>query len=187
MFIGISAKAHSGKDTAARFLQQYLALRGADFRIVPMAEPIKRICKIAFGFNDAQSDGDRKEEIDLRWGFAPRKAFQLVGTELFRDKIAKDIWVRCPHGPFAYLENIIIPAVRFLEEAAEIKRRRGVIIKLVGRNEPIKGGVENHESEALFDRIPHDVLIENSGTLEEFYDKLLSVGHAIVKRRPSGI
>lgn len=86
--VGFAGKKRSGKDTAA----DAIANRG--YKPIAFAAPIKDTCQNVFRFSDDHLDGSKKEEVDDFWGFSPRWAMQMIGTELFRDHIDKNVWVK---------------------------------------------------------------------------------------------
>jgi len=86
--IGFAGKKRSGKDTAAK------AIEDLGYRPVAFADPIKETCQNVFHFTEDQIDGSKKGEIDGFWEFSPRWAMQQIGTELFRDGIDKEVWAK---------------------------------------------------------------------------------------------
>lgn len=127
MIIGVSGKKRSGKDTVANHLETKYG-----FTKMAFASPIKWAAEDIFGFNERQLYGDLKEVEDSLWGFTPRWAMQMIGTDLFRDHIAKDIWIRrlkqrireSPHT------RIVVSDVRFLNEVQAIKDMGGQVVKI---------------------------------------------------------
>lgn len=86
--IAFCGKKRSGKDTAGDALAEY------GYRPIAFADPIKTTCKNVFRFSDEQIYGSEKEEVDEFWDFSPRWAMQTIGTELFREGIDEDVWVK---------------------------------------------------------------------------------------------
>lgn len=82
--IGLAGYKGSGKSTASKYLVDKYGYKELAF-----AEPLKEICRILFSFNDEQLYGSKKEKIDDFWLQSPRKIFQFIGTELFRDRIGE--------------------------------------------------------------------------------------------------
>jgi len=71
---------HTGKTTVANYIKS----RVPGTKEIILAEPLKIACKEVFYLSDDQLyDQDKKEQIDSRWGIAPRKMFQRIG-DLFR-------------------------------------------------------------------------------------------------------
>lgn len=178
--IGFCAKKRAGKDTAGKLLiNNYGYVRYA------FADPLKKACEEIFMFNDEQMDGSLKETVDPRWGVAPRKVFQIFGTEMFREKLGvffpemKDIqenfwiyrfelWYKnlLKKNPNA---KVVVTDVRFPNEAEIIKKLGGTIIK-VERNNSMN--IDNHSSEKNIDLIKGDFLIDNNSNIENFYKKI---------------
>ncbi|WP_083329919.1 deoxynucleotide monophosphate kinase [Pseudomonas argentinensis] len=78
--VGLAARARSGKDTAAAFLQQH-----PEVTAYALADPLKRGCQALFNLSDSQTWDDNAKEIRVgAWGLSPREFFQRVGTEWMR-------------------------------------------------------------------------------------------------------
>ena len=86
--VGFAGKKRSGKDTAG----DAIANRG--YKPIAFADPIKETCQNIFRFSNEQIYGSRKAEEDPFWGFSPRWAMQTIGTEMFRQHIGQDVWVK---------------------------------------------------------------------------------------------
>lgn len=176
MIIGLTGKKRSGKDTAASVFVDngFIKYRFAD--------PLKDACRSIFLWYDEHIEGDLKEVIDSRWGISPRQAMQYLGTEVgrealpnhfptFKSVIGSGIWIR----RFKYwyekdpTRKVIIPDVRFLNEAKTIKDLGGKIIKIVRPSETKK---DNHISEKEIDLIVSDYLVFNDGSIENFLSKI---------------
>ena len=127
VIIGLSGKKRSGKDTVADFLVDQYA-----FTKMPFAEPIKVSASLIFGFTDEQLYGGLKEKEDDFWGFTPRWAMQMVGTDLFRDQIDPDVWVKSMQRRIARSSRrrIVISDVRFPNEAQVIKEMGGYVARI---------------------------------------------------------
>lgn len=150
--IGLTGKKGSGKSTVAEYLvKQY------DFIEYSIARPLKEIARILCGFSNKQLYGalQDKETVDEKLGISPREFLQVFGTEICRDslkrhfpslKINKTIWV---HLLDEFLsknrgKNIVISDVRFLDEAKEIEKHNGIILKIT---RPSLSETDNHASE----------------------------------------
>ena len=73
VLIGIIGKKYSGKDTAADYL-----VTNHNFTKMAFADPVKKITKELFNFNNEQLYGNLKETVDERWGISPREAFRRL-------------------------------------------------------------------------------------------------------------
>lgn len=178
MIIGFGHKAQTGKDTAADYLvSKYRYTR------VAFAEALKRTAMAAFGFTVDQVYGDKKLDIDLFWGNTPAHFLQVIGTDLFRDKVDQDFWVKRLHNDLvtaadALNKNIahlkvVIPDVRFHNEAEAIKSWGGIVVR-VDRDESLRrdaGRDPNHPSEtALDDFTDWDYILDNNGSIDQLHD-----------------
>ncbi len=163
IIIGLCGNAGAGKDSAVEFACQHLNCIKMSF-----ADPIRSIGEI-FGFTKEQmSDRTLKETKDAFWGFSPRTFMQKVGTEMFRDCLDQDIWVKlCKKRIIGYTEcqepvpNVIfITDVRFPNEVEMIRSIGGKIFK-IHRTGYDKTGVDLHPSERYVQFIDADEDIDN--------------------------
>lgn len=185
MLIGFIGKKGSGKSTAADYIKDNMNYVEKSF-----AECLKKACQNIFMLSDQQINGDLKEVPDPRWnGCTPRKMFQFIGTDLFRNQlnniipgIQKDVFVR--HFELWYLnvvkknENakIVVTDIRFQNEADLIKKYDGTIIKIMKRDLEL----DLHKSETEMDAIKdYDYVIDNDGLLYEFYKKVSDIVHKL--------
>jgi dephospho-CoA kinase len=175
MIIGITGRIGSGKTTAA----EYLIKNG--FKEYSMAGPLKEIGRI-FHFEQHQLYGtqEQKLEINEHWGISSRHFLQKFGTDICRNalpktipdmKIGDTIWVRLFEIEQAKnpTTNYVVSDVRFLDEAACIKRMGGKVIRVV-RNTETQGDEHKHVSELEMERIEPDHTIDNNGSYEELYE-----------------
>lgn len=116
-----------------------------------------------------------------------RELLQKIGTDLFRDMIHPDVWVKAlmdEYRPIDYeskvdpdrvnnatyqipiYPNWIITDVRFPNEVSAVKEEKGLIIKVV---RPLEGELHsNHASEtALNDYSEWDWIINNDGNINK--------------------
>ena len=184
MIIGFMGKKQSGKDTAAKFLINNYA-----FQRYAFGDPVKKICKIMFGFNDEQLYGNKKERIDPDWNISPRQAFQVIGTEFAQFGIYKylpELTEKIPHRELWvmsfkkwYWDNlkedknlrVVISDVRFSHEVNAIRDLGGIIVKLNKDNISL----DNHTSEKEMDNISQDRIdydIYNNEGIPELYTKI---------------
>jgi len=128
--IGISGVMGAGKDTVANLI---VALRPRELRRYAFATPLKEGVKSMFGWTSDQiEDRTFKEAIDPRWGFSPRKAMQLLGTEYGRNLLRDDIWMHAArnfHEESVHQQKgTLITDVRFENEAEWIRSVAGSVI-----------------------------------------------------------
>lgn len=178
---GLCGNAGTGKDSATQYLRYCPYLNGG-VRSIAFADPIRDIGKI-FGFTKNQmSDRKLKESVDDFWGFSPRTFMQKVGTEMFRNCLREDIWIKllekrinkirdgvdydeddCQHGkhPRTVVPDMIfVTDVRFPNEAEAIKNMGGYIIK-IRREGFSKSGENLHPSEKFIEQMEADLILDN--------------------------
>ena len=169
--IALCGRKQVGKDVVAN----YLATRYG-YKNVKFAEPLKDALQALFKFTHTQIEID-KETIDPFWGVSPRQAMQFFGTEIMqfeinrlipgigRDFFVKSLLARHPTGP------IVISDMRFTHEYNAIKRvaaNDSIIIKIIKDTNDIC----DHISETELNSIKGDYTINNSGSIQELYEKV---------------
>jgi hypothetical protein len=188
LLIGIGHKKQRGKDTAAnRLVDKHRFVR------VSWADSLKESARIIFGFNDRQLYGDLKEVIDPYWGMSPRDALQRLGTDACRNHVHREIWIKSAwlRVQKIWEENpetgVVIPDVRFTNEADFIKEKGGVLWK-VDRDLP-EDKNSQHPSEIDLDTYDKwDKVIDNNSSLRKLYlnvDSGLAQIHQGDQRRPN--
>jgi len=180
--IGISGKARAGKDTVCDMMIKELdnSLRYA------MADPIKASLFGMLGITTMteQTNLMQAKEEPIPWlGHSPRALLQEIGGGL-RESLSRDIWIRflerfCEE--FVAMESlyinkddhppiyVIVPDIRYNNEAEYIKENDGIIIRV---NNPTCPAVRKHSSEAGVSIRYVDHIIDNDGTLEELEEKV---------------
>lgn len=140
--IGLSGTIGSGKSYAAAHLDKQF-----NFRIHKFAKPLKDMLR-ALGLPEDRIEGPlRKEPFDMLCGQTPRHAMQTLGTEWGRNMIGADFWVNAwratrPSGA------IVADDVRFPNEAAEIRRLGGIVVRIFTVEDALNED-EMHASEML--------------------------------------
>ena len=172
--IGLTGHARSGKDTIA---QQFVKNDG--YERVGFADALKSILyslnpRIELFNDDFIGHWHIKNIVDGRgWDEAKkepeiRQLLQRLGTEGGRVALGEDIWVKTlfnsPHGA-----RIVIPDVRFENEANEIRRRGGIVVQIM---RPGVGPVNNHASDKI--DFEADYVLMNDKTPEEAHDTIMS-------------
>ena len=178
--IGIIGRKRHGKDSIGNFL-----VNKYNFIRLGFADNLKECCRAVFGFNDSQLYGDLKETNDSFWNVTPRKTFEFVGTDLFRNQlhniipsIGNDIWIKSLERKIINLHennnnlNIVFTDVRFQNEIDFIKKHGGKIIKVF---RPNILSDSNHESETNSDNFKFDYEIFNNGSLQELNSKIETI------------
>lgn len=189
--IGIHGHAGTGKDTVADYIRE----KYDNTWKLPFAGPLKEACAAMFGVMiDEFYDHKVKELTHPAWGISPRQMAQFFGTEMVRETIGKllpnvgqNFWIAhmekllCGELNGATYDSddvVIIPDVRFQNEADWIWRNGGIIIHLTRPGADGKVGISSHASEAgiAFSSCPEcSYRIENNRTLEELYESVETI------------
>ena len=164
LIVGFMGKKGAGKDTASQ------AVRG--YSKIAFGDAVKDVCKIVFGLTDYEmNDPVIKERVLRRWPFeSPRRLMQKVGTDMFRNNYPL-VWIKkWEREVFRHLNpvtntegehrGIVVPDVRFYDEANAVWYQGGIVIKIVNEREGDKP-TGNHVSECEHERIPADLTIIN--------------------------
>ena len=165
--IGIHGPADGGKDTIGNYI---IACYHDNFLRYAFAKPIKEACKIMFGFTHVQME-DRilKEQDDEFWGFSPRRAFQLLGTEYGRNLLRKDIWIKRAemevNNNLKFNRGTIITDVRFQNEADWVREQPNSMLIYIRVPNLIRDEKYNHSSEAGINLLGTDKLVINDKSL----------------------
>ena len=159
--IGLTGYAGSGKDTVADILVQnhgFVKVAFADplremlLTLDPMVSATANLSKIvnAHGWRLAKK---KFPEV--------RRLMQVFGTDVVRNQIQEDFWVRALERRIEALERVVVADVRFPDEADLILGRGGVMLRV--EREGIKK--LNHISEEI-DSIPVSGIINNDQDFE---------------------
>ena len=183
MIIGISGKAGSGKDTAAKMLEVLYAnpdisyedfankryKNFADIQIVHFADSLKETAQVLFRIGEWETNTQEGKKTTINWiGKTVRELLQGIGQGL-RDAIDPNLWVKILFANTEGWSNYIIADVRYPNEVYAIKKRNGILIRIDRKG----AGAGNHSSEtALDDYKEWDVHIENNGSIEDLFEAM---------------
>ena len=186
MIIGISGKAGSGKDTAAKMLEVLYAnpdisyedfankryKNFADIQIVHFADSLKETTQVLFRIGEWETNTQEGKKTTINWiGKTVRELLQGIGQGL-RDAIDPNLWVKILFANTEGWTNYIIADVRYPNEIKAIKERNGVLIRIDRKG----AGAGNHSSEtALDDYKEWDLVIDNNSTKEDLFNTLKKI------------
>lgn len=162
--IGLHGLAGAGKDTVADYL-----VRQHRFVKRPLAAPIKAALNTMFGWlpedwEDREWKEARAPELGNR---SPRYLAQTLGTEWGRDLVVDDLWLRLMEREWNHVlamssdVGMVVPDVRFVNEAERIRQLGGMVVRIVRPNGP---KVEAHSSEAGLPDSAVDMTVLNDST-----------------------
>lgn len=221
MIVGVLGFIGSGKGTVGEILTEY------GFHPISFASSVKDVASDMFGWPRELLEGATEESRKFRevpdkfWSqefgyeFTPRKALQLLGTEVGRDIFHPDFWVIKSKQKMHTLmsegvENFVITDVRFPNEMKMIQEEGGISIEVQRGIQPHwysvaaranRGDAKAiqfmdeqsiHESEWKWVGSPIDYLIDNNGTKEELKKKVVtclkrSFGSSIIEESNEGV
>jgi hypothetical protein len=163
--IGITGQKRSGKNTVASIIRK---IRPEFNREYAVADPLKQACKAMFGLSNWELEN--KDTIIKRLGISTREILQKIGTDVVRDTFLKlfpdlkpkNLWLYHLQQAIDDSEYLIVPDIRFPDEAKVIEDNGGIIIRVVRNNDRS----DKHESESHINEIPASYTIINNGTLK---------------------
>ena len=183
MIIGISGKAGSGKDTAAKMLEVLYAnpdisyedfanrryKNFTDIQIVHFADTLKETAQVLFRIGEWETNTQEGKKTTIEWiGKTVRELLQGVGQGL-RDAIDPNLWVKILFANTEDWSNYIIADVRYPNEIKAIKERNGILLRIDRKG----AGAGNHSSETALDNYKEwDVHIENNGSIEDLFEAM---------------
>jgi len=156
-----------------------------DWKVKKYAKKLKQIASILTGIPEEKFEDQefKLTNLDPCWNIngqpmTVRTLLQKIGTECMRDNLHNSTWANALFADWKDNENWIVTDVRFPNEAIEIKKRGGIVVR-VDRN--INTG--NHPSETGLDDFAFDYVIPNKKTLEDLIKevKKFAIFYGIVR------
>jgi len=177
MIIGLSGYARSGKDTVAELL-----VLNYGFKRMAFADGIREALLV---LNPILHDGHRLNEVVGMYGWEVakskdevRRLLQVLGTEVGRKLINEDVWVWLLFNKISTDERIVIPDVRFPNEAKMIEQQGGDVWRINRHNHT---AVNDHISEHAMDNHMFKRVVYNDGTLDDLADEVFMLMHNVYK------
>lgn len=196
--IGLGGKLRAGKDAVADYLvenKNYVkmgmsdALNEALLRLNPIiwAEtdniPLPKELAGGGAWGTKSITERRYQDIHDAIGYVEakkipevRRLLQVLGTEVGREMIDQDVWVKMAEktirAHWAEGKNVVITAMRFPNELEMLERLGGTSVwvnRPVDPSEAVTEGIAAHASENSVSQHDFDLIIFNTGTLEELY------------------
>jgi hypothetical protein len=188
MIIGLCGTQGSGKDTVANIL-----ISEYGFVKLTFASTLKDVVAILFSWPRDLLEGLTEESrlwretVDDFWSeklsipsFTPRKALQMIGTDLFRIHFNNDIWINIVENKIgATLKNnpntnIVISDCRFANEFSIIKQFPDSHIITILREKNI---IQNlaHSSETEWVNYNFDAILQNDNSIDDLKSNLKSL------------
>ena len=168
MLIMMTGNAYSGKTTAALHL-----VRQHGFVRLSFAKPLKDMIGALDVPHEYIYGGLKDTPCPELGGLTFRHGAQTLGTDWGRKLMHPDFWVwmmeRLLNNRYEGCD-VVIDDGRFLNEAAMVRKRKGLIWRIW--NDGIEDTVKKHESELELEQIDYDKKIINNGTREHLYATL---------------
>lgn len=162
VLVGLCGPSGSGKDTLADAL---MARSGGSK--TAFAEPLKTACKALFGLTDHQLHDPvaKNVTVDL-WGRSPRDLLQIVGTDLLREQLDGEVFLKSMRARIAAASGVMfVTDCRFENEAELVRHAGGQIIHLYrAAATPL---ATTHVTEQRLSVKPGDVVLHNDGTVAD--------------------
>ena len=189
MIVGIGYNYQVGKDTAATALCKELGFRRVGFadklkelalELDPLVTSTSRTVNVAAG------RGRLKWTVQgLGWDEAKRhhpevrSILQRLGVGA-REVFGENFWIDQCLGHLPDGANLVVPDVRFWNEAEAIKERGGILIKITRPGHHGDGHVSETE---LVDFDGWDHVIDNTGTVAELEQTVVRIVRDELQRR----
>lgn len=165
ILIGIAGPAQSGKSTMAGEFRRLVKFRGQKYAELPFAGPLKRMLA-SIGVDTS----DRCKNVPapfLDGRITPRIMMQTLGTEWGRS-LLPDLWLRVWQHAFDHsADTVVVPDVRFDNEANLIRSLGGTIIHIQRKPTADMLAVPAHASEAGIARVNGDIIFRNDRGIEK--------------------
>jgi hypothetical protein len=188
MIIGLCGAQGSGKDTVANIL-----ISEYGFVKITFASTLKDIVAILFSWPRDLLEGLTEESrlwretVDDFWSgklsipsFTPRKALQMIGTDLFRIHFNNDIWISIVENNIGVMlknnpnMNIVISDCRFANEFTLIKQFSDSHIITILRENNSTNKIA-HSSETEWVNYNFDAILQNDNSIDDLKSNLKSL------------
>ena len=195
-FITLAGKKQTGKDTSAQYIKH--VLKGQRVHVVHFADTLKKACSEIFGIplEDMETEVGKQRVTDVTWparieegnlvlGYEPwgaqerthdgsqmtvREILQFVGTNLLRNQMDPDVWVKAVYRKRYREDDIVVVADCRFPNEAEFARERGL---LIGVQRETGLACDGHASETALDRYTdYHYTIDNNGSFMDLHAHL---------------
>ena len=189
MIIGLCGNQGAGKDTVGDIL-----ISDYGFIKLTFASTLKDIVSVLFSWPRDLLEGITetsrvwRETTDDFWSektgianFTPRKALQIIGTDLFRIHFYNDIWANIVENKINIIlknnsnANIVVTDCRFSNEINIIKKFPNSHIITIVRNSNNHLHSLSHSSEAEWVNYNFDDVLQNDNSIDELKINLKNI------------
>lgn len=184
-YIGLGHYKRTGKDTFANYLLKDLQSHKVPVKKVSFAWKLKQIAHELYGWAGLREpefydtlEGEKLREVKLerlcceehREGLSPRDIWIYMGTNAIREQVYQKTWLNYALMTDFNVKVVIIPDVRFPNEAQGIKDCGGILIKVVRPGYgPDERDCPDHlnPDKALLDYTEWDYVLGASGDIRD--------------------
>lgn len=176
VLVGMHGFAQTGKDTAAAYLIEQgfsrIALAEPILEALVRLDPIVAVDNRGRTFRFAEVlEAEGYEGAKKTPEF--RRLMQVFGTEVGRQFLGAllgvDTWIDIADRKADDLGHVVVTDVRFPDEAEWVKKREGILVKVV---RPGYGPINGHLSDAGLPDHLFDHVIVNDGTIADLHSKI---------------
>lgn len=184
MIIGISGKKQSGKNTVGKILQILLQdntlsneeiknilnsenEKSSKYKLVAFADKLKQISSILLNCNVSCFESEKFKNSLLPSNISTndkvktyRQFLQYVGTDLF-NQINPNFWINLLFNEID--DNCIITDVRFKKEINEIKKKNGIVLRVISNRHLEDNHISEHD---LDDYTDFDYYVYNTDDID---------------------
>ncbi|MBD2721411.1 hypothetical protein [Hymenobacter armeniacus] len=166
--IGLSGRRGSGKDTVARLIQQLQPERL--WQVRSFGDSIKSVCAALTGEDVAPYYSQKgKAELVPTFRRTRGEMLQQVGEALRQWEPL--VWVDAFFAALPHDACVLVPDVRYANEADPIRARGGIMLRVEGDPLQQRGDGtrdDNHPSEVSMDTYPNfDYVLHNTGSYQD--------------------
>jgi len=172
MLIGITGKKFHGKDTIANIIRNAYP----SYTKYSMALPIKNVGK-SLGFTYREMyDPAFKEIVNASLGISFREFATKFGTDFMRETFGVDIWIKRleMYLSSTRIRNLVIPDIRFDNEAEYIVNNGGIIVMVENPRVQLPVLSQSHVSEAGVNLKYVSITFLNDGDVKHLKEEVLS-------------
>lgn len=146
---------------------------------------VKLISSILSGISiEGMLSREGKLKYLSEWGMTVGEMQQKVGTDAIRNNVHKEAWILSLFSTYTDKCNWIVTDVRFKNEAAIIKEKGGVLIRLNGNPEKSRKNDNRnseHQSETDLDDYEHfDYIFDNTPPISNLINYVEKISHEII-------